>query len=63
MQVKEIDEEIDRIMLTIPNIPNETVPTGDTDADNLEIRKWGEPRRFEFQPKAHWEIGEELDVS
>lgn len=62
VQVKDIDEEIDGLMLTIPNIPNETVPSGDTDADNLEIRKWGEPRIFDFQPKAHWEIGESLDV-
>ena len=62
LQVKEIDDEIDKVMLTIPNIPNETVPLGDTDADNVEIRKWGEPGKFDFEPKAHWDIGESLDI-
>jgi len=61
-QVREIDDEIDRIMLTIPNIPNETVPSGDSDADNIEIRKWGEPTNFEFEPRAHWELGEKLNI-
>jgi seryl-tRNA synthetase len=61
-QVKIIDEELDQIMLTIPNIPNESVPTGDSDQDNLEMRKWGTPRKFEFEPKAHWDVGEGLDI-
>ncbi len=61
-QVKEIDEELNKILLTIPNIPNSTVPDGDTDEDNLEIRKWGEPRKFDFEPKAHWDIGEKLGI-
>lgn len=61
-QIKIIDEELDQIMLTIPNIPNESVPTGDSDQDNLEIRKWGVPRKFEFEPKAHWDVGEGLDI-
>ncbi len=62
IQVKSIDDDIDKIMLTIPNIPNETVPSGDTDADNIEVRKWGEPSKFDFEPKAHWDIGESLDI-
>ena len=57
-----LDEKILAIMLTIPNIPNETVPQGDTDEDNVEIRKWGEPTKFDFEPKAHWDIGENLDI-
>lgn len=60
--VKEIDEELNKLLLTIPNIPNSTVPDGDTDADNVEIRKWGEPRKFNFEPKAHWDIGEKLGI-
>lgn len=61
-QVREIDEELNKLLLTIPNIPNSTVPDGDTDEDNVEIRKWGEPRKFDFEPKAHWEIGEKLSI-
>ena len=60
--VKAIDEEIDNIMLTIPNIPNDKVPEGDSDTDNIEVRKWGEPRKFEFEPKPHWDIGEDLKI-
>lgn len=61
-EVKEIDEELNKILLTIPNIPNETVPSGDSDEDNIEVRKWGEPRKFDFEPKPHWEIGENLNI-
>ena len=61
-KVRELEEKIHAIMLTIPNIPNETVPQGDTDEDNVEIRKWGEPTKFDFEPKAHWDIGEDLDI-
>jgi seryl-tRNA synthetase len=61
-QVREIDEEIDALVLTIPNVPNESVPLGTSDADNQEIRKWGEPRKFDFEPGAHWDIGENLDI-
>ena len=61
-KVRELDEKIYAIMLTIPNIPNETVPQGDTDDDNVEIRKWGEPTKFDFEPKAHWDIGEDLNI-
>ncbi len=61
-EIRELDEKITAILLTIPNIPNETVPEGDTDDDNVEIRKWGEPTKFDFEPKPHWEIGENLDI-
>ncbi len=62
LQVREIDEELNKLLLTIPNIPNSTVPDGDSDEDNVEIRRWGEPRKFDFEPKAHWEIGEKLGI-
>ncbi len=61
-KVREIDIEIEQAMLRIPNIPHESVPVGDTDEDNVELRKWGEPRKFEFEPKAHWDIGEDLGI-
>ena len=60
--VSEVEKELNEYMLTIPNIPNPTVPMGDTDEDNVEIRKWGEPTAFDFEPKPHWEIGTELGI-
>jgi len=56
------DERLKYIMLRIPNIPNPMVPEGKTDEDNVEIRKWGEPRKFDFKYKAHWDIGTDLDI-
>ncbi len=61
-EVNEIDEKIKYIMLRIPNIPNPEVPSGNTDEDNVEIRKWGEPTAFDFDPKAHWDIGTDLNI-
>ncbi|WP_273327544.1 serine--tRNA ligase [Vallitalea guaymasensis] len=61
-EVKKVDSDLYNFMLTIPNIPNESVPAGDTDEDNVEIRRWGEVRDFGFEPKAHWDIGKDLDI-
>ncbi len=56
------DERLRRFLLTLPNIPHPTVPLGRGSDDNPEIRRWGEPRRFDFEPRPHWEIGEELGI-
>lgn len=61
-EIKQIEEKLEYMILTIPNMPNESVPVGTIDADNLEVRKWGEPRKFAFEPQAHWDIGEALDI-
>ncbi len=61
-QLREVDEQIDALVLTIPNVPNESVPLGDSDQDNQEMRKWGTPASFNFEPKAHWDIGEGLGI-
>jgi seryl-tRNA synthetase len=61
-EVKNIDEELRHNLLQIPNTPNESVVEGKSDEDNIEIRKWGEPRNFNFEPKAHWDIGTELNI-
>ncbi len=61
-EVKAIDEQIDAIMYTIPNIANPSVPDGDTDEDNIEVRRFMEPTEFDFEPKAHWDLGESLGV-
>ncbi|WP_143317785.1 serine--tRNA ligase [Clostridium sp. HBUAS56017] len=62
IKVAEIDERIKYIMLRIPNIPNPEVPEGETDEDNVEIKTWGEITKFKFEPKAHWDIGTELNI-
>lgn len=61
-KAKEVDAELEAWMLTIPNIPNPTVPAGKTDEDNIEIRKFGEPVQFGFEPKAHWDLGAQLGI-
>ena len=60
--VKETDEQIKDFLLSIPNTPNELVPDGADDSYNLEMRKWGEPTKFDFEPKPHWEVGEKYDI-
>ncbi|WP_312654176.1 serine--tRNA ligase [Proteiniclasticum sp.] len=62
IKVRELDEQIEFIMMRLPNIPHKDVPSGSTDEDNVEVRKWGEPKKFEFDPKAHWDIGTDLDI-
>lgn len=61
-EIRELDAKIEEIMYTIPNFPNPTVPDGDTDADNVEVRRFMEPTTFDFEPKAHWDLGEELGI-
>lgn len=61
-KVSEIDEELRNFMLRIPNIPNESVPIGKDDSQNAEIRKYGKPTEFSFEPKAHWDIGTDLNI-
>ena len=61
-EVREIDEEIKTHLYSIPNTPNDKVPFGQDDTENEEIRKWGEPRKFDFEPKPHWDLGENLDI-
>ena len=58
----EIEKRFSDFMLNIPNVPQAGVPVGAGAQDNKEVRRWGEPRQFDFQPKNHWEIGEELGI-
>lgn len=60
--LKDIDEEIREYLMEIPNTPNKDVPVGLDDTENLEMRKWGEPRKFDFDIKAHWDLGVDLDI-
>lgn len=61
-KVRDIDEQLRNFMLRIPNIPNPEVPVGKDDTENVELRKFSEPRKFDFEPKAHWDIGTDLDI-
>ncbi|MDE5841487.1 MAG: serine--tRNA ligase, partial [Malacoplasma sp.] len=57
-----VDNKLNYILLTIPNIPHESVPIGKSEDDNVEIKKWGTPTKFNFQPKAHWDLINQLDI-
>lgn len=61
-QIKAIEDKLQEILLAIPNIPHESVPVGKDENDNIEIRRWGKPRDFEFEPKPHWDLGENLNI-
>jgi seryl-tRNA synthetase len=59
---EEADARLRSILLNIPNLPDDSVPVGKSEADNVEVRTWGTAPEFDFAPKAHWELGEELGV-
>lgn len=58
----EIEEQLNYIMMRIPNIPHDSVPVGDSEDDNVEIRTWGEKTAFTFEPKPHWDLGTDLHL-
>jgi seryl-tRNA synthetase len=67
--IKELDEQISRLemnlndlLLRVPNIPHESVPEGHSEEENIEIRRWGQPKEFSFQPRPHWDISTDLDI-
>lgn len=61
-QRRALQEQLDQLLLLVPNLPHESVPNGSTDDDNLVVRTWGEPPKFDFQPKPHYELGEALGI-
>ena len=58
VELSEVETKLREVMLSIPNLPHESVPVGEDESQNVEVRRWGKPREFNFQPKPHWEIGE-----
>jgi seryl-tRNA synthetase len=62
LQVKEVDSRLAALLVELPNLPQSSVPAGTTEEENVEIRRWGAPRRFEFEPKPHEVLGVELGV-
>jgi len=61
-EIRSLEESINSLVLAIPNIPHDSVPVGKSEDDNQEIRRWGEPKDFSFEPSAHWDIGQELGI-
>lgn len=61
-ELHEVEEKITYIATRLPNVPHESVPVGEDEDDNVEIRKWGKPREFDFTPKAHYEVAEALGI-
>lgn len=61
-KVKEVEEKIHTLLLGIPNTPDAKVPVGESDEENIEVFKWGEPRDFDFEAKAHWDLGVDLGI-
>ena len=68
-KIKSLDEELEEVEATVkdmasrlPNLPNPTIPVGPDESANVELRKVGTPREFDFEPKAHWDIGEDLGI-
>ena len=61
-ELSEVENSLKELMYAIPNLPDESVPVGSDSDDNVEVRRWGEPSKFDFEPKAHWDIGTNLDM-
>jgi seryl-tRNA synthetase len=60
--VEEKEKALQEFLLVIPNLPHTSVPQGKDSSDNVEVRRWGEIPKFDFEPKAHWDLGEELGI-
>ncbi|NLX90211.1 MAG: serine--tRNA ligase [Firmicutes bacterium] len=61
-EIRELNARVEAILLSIPNLPDPDVPVGAQEEDNVEVRRWGEPPKFDFTPKAHWEVGTDLGI-
>ncbi|CAM2795892.1 seryl-tRNA synthetase [Streptococcus acidominimus] len=61
-ELAEIDDKLTAIITILPNTPHDSVPVGADEDDNVEVRRWGTPRDFDFEPKAHWDLGEDLGI-
>ena len=61
-KAKAADVSFRELMACVPNVPHESVPVGRSAEDNVEVRRWGQPRQFDFEPKAHWDLGRDLKI-
>lgn len=60
--IKQVEDEVTELLYYVPNIPSPDVPSGETEEDNQELRRWSSPSEFDFDPKSHWELGVERDL-
>lgn len=61
-RLQALEQELEHLLLLVPNLPHDSVPAGQTPEQNVEVRRWGTPRRFDFEPRPHWEVGEDLGI-
>ncbi len=61
-ELRVLENQLEELLLKVPNIPHQSVPVGKDENDNVVVRSWGEPRKFDFQPVPHWQLGESLDI-
>jgi len=61
-ELKDVEKRFNYLLLSVPNIPHRSVPVGKDEEENVEVRRWGEPRRFDFEPLPHWDIGERMEI-
>lgn len=61
-ELHEVEEKLNHILMRLPNTPHESVPFGESEDDNIELRTWGEQTTFDFEPKPHWDIGTDLNI-
>src|SRR3954470_11161426 len=62
VQLESVEHQRDHALLNLPNLPHASVPAGKSEADNVEVRRHGDPRRFDFEPQAHWDLGPALGI-
>src|SRR5437764_9079494 len=61
-EIRELEVRIEGLLLNLPNLPHPSVPEGKDESENVELSRWGEPRRFDFDPQKHWDVGERLGI-
>ncbi len=61
-ELRTVEEDLERLMLSIPNIPHESAPVGETEDDNVVARTWGEVKEFTYEPKPHWDLATDLGI-
>jgi len=61
-RLSEIEKRVEFLLLSFPNLPHESVPVGKDETENVVVRRWGEPRRFSFEPRAHWDLGPQMTM-
>lgn len=61
-ELRQLDEQLEQILLGLPNLPHESTPIGTSEDDNVVDRTWGEPKKFDFEPKPHWDLAQDLGI-